>query len=380
VPRTLSTFHVNTERGWRGGEQQMLLLMEGLRKAGHGVSAVCQEGGEAYERLRVRGFDAHAVPMHGEADPIAALALGRRIGAVRADVVHCHTSHAHTLGVVASRLGGRPAVVVSRRVDFSIYRNSFFGLNGVKYRVGVDRIVCVSDAVRRVLVEDGVEADRLKVVRDAVDAAAIRAVPAVDVRTRLGLPKDSRVVLAVGALVGHKGHEHLVAALPTLVSKVEDAHVVIAGEGPLRAALEEQARALWVQQRLSMPGYVNDVHGFYRSVDALVMPSVEEGLGSSVLEALCVGLPVVVTSAGGLPEIVRDGIDGLVVPPRDPSGLAAALTTVLTDSAARAKFAAAGPRRVDGAFGVDRMVRETIDVYEEVLRARRSEKDLPSPI
>src|SRR5213078_4981274 len=99
----------------------------------------------------------------------AVLELARKISAVRADVVHCHTSHAHTLGALAARLAGRPAVIVSRRVDFSIYRNSFFGLNGIKYRAGVDRIVCVSEAVRDVLVRDGLRPERLRVVRSAVD-------------------------------------------------------------------------------------------------------------------------------------------------------------------------------------------------------------------
>src|SRR5262245_271707 len=143
--RRLVTYHVDTEKGWRGGEQQMAYLLAGLVARGHRAVAAVQPDGEALGRLKAAGHEVDAVTMRGEADPVAVLKLARRIGDARADVVHLHTSHAHTLGAMAARLAGRPKVVVSRRVDFSIYRHSFLGLNAVKYRAGVDRIVCVSD-------------------------------------------------------------------------------------------------------------------------------------------------------------------------------------------------------------------------------------------
>jgi glycosyltransferase involved in cell wall biosynthesis len=320
--------------------------------------------------------------MRGEADPIAVLTLARRIADARADVVHCHTGHAHTLGVLASRLAGRPkpVVVVSRRVDFSIYRHSFLGLNGIKYRAGVSRIVCVSDAVRDVLVNDGILPEKLRVVRSAVDPSRVRDAPRVDVRARLGLPVESKVVLAVGALVDHKGHRFLVEALPALVAAVPDAHVVVAGEGELRPALEELARALWVDKRLHLAGQVDDLPGWFPDADVLAMPSVEEGLGTSVLDAMSVGVPVVASRAGGLPEMVRDGVEGWLVPARDPAALAQALARVLSDPAERARLSAAARRRVDEAFHVDRMVDETIAVYEDALRERAAVETIPSPI
>ncbi len=376
----LVTFHVDTERGWRGGEQQMAWLMEGLARRGHRVVAAVQPDGAAYPRLVAAGFQVFGIPMRGEADPVAMTTLARRISDSRADVLHLHTSHAHTLGVVAARLAHRPVVIVSRRVDFSIYRHSFLGLNGVKYRVGLDRIVCVSEAIRRVLLKDGLDPARLRVVRSAVDPERIRRAAPVDVRGRLGLPAEARVVLAVGALVGHKGHRHLVEAMPSLVAAVPDVHVVIAGEGPLRGELEQQARALWVQPRLHMPGQIDDLPGWLHSVDVLCMPSVEEGLGTSVLDGMAAGLPVVATNAGGIPEMVRDGIDGLLVPPGDPAALSKALARVLLDPVLSARLSAAARRRVDDAFLVDRMVDETIAVYEDALRERATPATLPSPI
>jgi glycosyltransferase involved in cell wall biosynthesis len=380
MPRGLSTFHVNTESGWRGGEQQMAYLMAGLARRGHRVVAVVQQDGAAYPRLAAAGFDVHALRMRGEADPVALLALARRMGTARPDVVHLHTSHAHTLGALAARLANHPVVIVSRRVDFSIYRHSFLGLNGIKYRTGIDRIVCVSDAVRDVLVRDGLDPARLRVVRSAIDPDRVRTAAPIDVRARLRLPRDARIVLAVGDLVGHKGHRHLVEALPSLVAAVHGVHVVIAGEGPLRADLEAQAKALWLQGSLHMPGRIDDLPGWFSSAEVLCMPSVEEGLGTSVLDGMAAGLPVVASRAGGIPEMVRDGIEGLLVPPGDPRALSAALARLLGDADLRRKMSDAARRRVDEAFHVDRMVEETLAVYREAIRERTAPSTLPSPI
>jgi len=348
----------------------MAYLAEGLRARGHQVVVVAQRGGEAARRLRAAGFEVVERRLRGEADVVAIARLARLFRRVRPDVVHLHTSHAHALGRVAARFGGRPAVVVSRRVDFSIYRRSFFGLNGLKYRSGVDRIVAVSAAVKHVLERDGLDPGGISVVRDAIDPNRVRKAPPVDVRARLGLPATARIVLAVGALVGHKGQRHLVAAIPSIVAAHADARVVIAGEGKLRDDLTAQATALGVASRLSLPGYVDDVAGWFAAADVFVMPSVEEGLGSSVLDAMAAGVPIVGTTAGGIPEAVRDGTDGILVPPGDSPALATAINTLLSDRYRAHALAAEASKRVEAEFAVDRMVDETIAVYREVAGER----------
>jgi len=366
----LSTLHVNTERGWRGGEQQMAYLCEGLRARGHGVTIVAQKHGEAARRLTEAGFDVIARRMRGEADLLAIRALASLMRTRRPDVVHLHTSHAHALGRVAARFGGRPPVIVSRRVDFSIYRRSFFRLNGVKYRKGVDRIVAVSHAVERVLVADGLDPARLCVVHDGIDPARVRSAPPVDVRARVGLGARARIILAVGALVGHKGHRHLVDAIPALVASAPEAHVVIAGEGELRRDLELQAIRLGVPTRLLMPGYIEQVGGWFPAADVFVMPSVEEGLGSSVLDAMAAGIPIVATTAGGIPEAIRHGVDGLLVPPGDPAALARAIAELLRDRYKAFDLAESAKKRVEAEFSVAKMVEGTLNVYRQVIEAR----------
>jgi glycosyltransferase involved in cell wall biosynthesis len=238
----------------------------------------------------------------------------------------------------------------------------------------------VSEAVRDVLLRDGLLPERLRVVRSAVDPRRIRSAPPVDVRARLSLPPSARIVLAVGALVPHKGHRFLVEAMPRLVAEVKDAHVVIAGEGPLRKELQELAKPLWIDRRLVLAGQVDDLAGWFASAEVLAMPSLEEGLGTSVLDAMSVGVPVVASRAGGLPEMVRDGVEGLLVPPGDAKALSDALVRVLNDADLRARLSADARRRVDEAFHVDRMVDETVAVYAEALRERRAPHVVASPL
>ena len=371
MPRALATLHVDTERAWRGGEQQMAYLLDGLRRRGHGVVAVVPPDAASRPRLEAMGLEVVALPMRGEADLFAVLRLRRLLRARRPPLVHAHTSHAHGLLAWAVRGSARPAdarprLVVSRRVDLSIYRHSFLGLNGRKYR-RADRILCVSEAVRRVLQADGLDGERLVVVRDAIDPERIRRATPVDVRVRCGLPTDAALVLAVGALVPPKGHEHLLAALPRVIARVPRAHLVVAGEGPLRAALEAQARALGCADRVRLPGAIDDLPGWFAAADVVAMPSVQEGLGTSLLDAMAAGRPVVASSTGGIPEVVRDGVDGRLVPPADPVALADALAEVLLDPARAGAWGRAGSARVDAEFRVERMVDETVAAYRGVL-------------
>jgi len=367
MPRALATLHVDTERAWRGGEQQMAYLLAGLRDRGHAVVAVVPPDAASKSRLEALGIEVVALPMRGEADVLAVMRLRRLLRSRRPDVVHAHTSHAHGLLAWAvrgasARGGAAPPLVVSRRVDLSIFRHSFLGLNGRKYR-RADRILCVSDAVRRVMEADGLDPARLVVVRDAIDPERIRRATTVDVRARCGLPADAVLVLAVGALVPPKGHEHLLAALPRLLGRVPRTHVVVAGEGPLRPALKAQAAALGCADRVRLPGAIDDLAGWFAAVDVVAMPSVQEGLGTSILDAMAAERAVVASRTGGIPEVVRDGVEGRLVPPADPAALADALADVLLDRARATAFGRAGSVRVGTEFRVERMVDETVAAY-----------------
>jgi glycosyltransferase involved in cell wall biosynthesis len=364
----LRVLHVNTERTWRGGEQQTLWLATGLRDLGLESEVAAQPGSPLAEKARAAGLTVHEVAMRGEWDLGAVRALRRIYASRDPDVVHMHTSHAHTLGCLARVGRKRPLTAVSRRVDFSIYRN-FLRLSWFKYRLLGDRFVAISRAVREVLVKDGIPGDRIEVVSSGVDVARLESARPRDLRVELGLPAGAPLVGDVAAFGWHKAQEVLVAATPRILERVPDAHVAFLGDGECRPAVEGLAKRLGLLgSRVHFLGFRDDVPEVLGCLDVFVMCSVLEGLCTSALDAQAVGVPVVASAVGGLVEAVADGETGILVPPRDPEALAAAVARVLLDGGLRSRLGAAGKARVGERFSVKAMVEGTRTVYERMVK------------
>ena len=363
----LRTLHINTARGWRGGEQQSFYLIQGLRERGHVAEAVVQPKEEYARRLKAVDVKPHEVRMRGEWDVVAALRLRRLLREGRYDVAHAHTAHAHMMLVLAAwRLRPRPTVIVSRRVDFSLHKAPF-GLSRLKYMMGVDRFVTTSAFIREVMIRDGLDGDRIRVVHSTQDPARFRDVEVGPLREELGIPPDAPILGNVAALVDHKGQRYLLDAMPAMLEALPELRLVIVGEGELRGALTAQAEALGIADRVIFTGHRNDVLRFYGVFDVFVLSSKMEGVGGVTLEAMGMDCPVVATDAGGVPEVVRDGVNGLVAPRCDPEPLARAVIRMFTDADLRERCVAAGRRTVTEDFCVDRMVEKTLAVYREAL-------------
>jgi glycosyltransferase involved in cell wall biosynthesis len=318
---------------------------------GHSVIVACRAGGKLEERARAAGLDVHPLRFRGDLSPRAMAGLRRLAARFRPTLVHAHDPHALAAAIVA-----RGPRVASRRVDF--------GLSGRASRWKYERcarILAVSGAVAAVLRRDGMAPERVRVVYEGVPdrppAPGGRAVLAA-----LGVPAGAPVVGNVAVLADHKDHRTLLEA----AALVPEAHFVIVGDGEERAALEAQAAALGLGGRVIFAGFREDLDQLIPAFDVFCLSSKMEGLGTSLLDAMCFGRPVVATAAGGIPEAVEDGVTGRVVPVRDAQALAAALRTVLADAAERTRFGAAGRARFCSRFSADRMVEATLAVYEEI--------------
>jgi len=363
----IRTLHVNTDRTFRGGEQQVMLLMRGLVERGHEAALVARPGAELARRAAGAGFPVRPIRVRGDLDPLAFVLLCAALRDADCDVVHTHTGHAQVLGVWASRLTGVGRRVVSRRVVSDIGATV---LSRLKYRCGVDRYVAISEAVKAKLVDSGVGPGRIAVVNSAVEAERFEQAPdrSAELRRELGIPEGAPVVGTVGALCPAKGFAHFVDAVPLVRRERPEARFVLVGDGELRAPLERHAARLGLgRDVLIFAGWRGDVPELLRLFDVFVSSSVREGLGTAVLQALAAGRGVVVTDAGGLPEIVRDGESGLVVPAGRPDALARGIVRALNAPDLRARMAKAGCRAVKERFTPDRMVEGTLAVYREVL-------------
>jgi glycosyltransferase involved in cell wall biosynthesis len=319
----------------------------------------------AQEGLRV-------VPLNpsGEFDIHAGWQLHRILRAIKPDVVHLHDPIGVALIAVAlkmqPRLTPRPLIVASRRVDFHLKDNAF---SRWKYR-HIDAFIAVSRMIATMLVEDGIAAERIEVVHDGVNISAIDKIPAQDVHKAFWLPHGAPVIGNVAALVPHKGQKYLIDAAARVVREVPDARFVILGEGELRHALEQQVKSLGLERHVFLPGFQADVLALQKSFDIFVMSSITEGLGSSMLDALACGTPVVGTRAGGIPEAIEHNRTGLLVRPHHADDLATEIVRLLKNEALRTRLGAACRAHVKREFSVEKMVEGTLGVYERRLGAR----------
>jgi L-malate glycosyltransferase len=359
------SIHLDTARTWRGGQNQVLLTVLGLRALGHRTILVAHGAGELRQRAE-EGLELVTLAPKTEMDLSAAWRLARLIKRLRPDVIHAHDPHAVAMAALARSMNTgptRPVLIAARRVDFHLKGNA---LSRWKYRQ-VDRFVCASEAIRHMLLEDGVPTERAVTVYEGIDLDRAAAAPPAELRADFWLPHDAPLVGNVAALVPHKGQKHLIDAAALVIRKVPDARFIIAGEGELRSALERQIKDRHLEKHVFLAGFRPDVLSVHKAFDLFVMSSVTEGLGSSLLDAMACEKAIVATTAGGIAEAVVDRETGLLVPPRDHEAMARAIVALLTDERARRAMASAGLRRVRERFSVERMVRDTLRVYDQTI-------------
>jgi glycosyltransferase involved in cell wall biosynthesis len=261
----------------------------------------------------------------------------------------------------------QPVLVAARRVDFHLRGNS---LSRWKHRQ-VDAFIAASEAIRQMLIADGVPPERTLTVHEGIDVEHVQAAPPVNLHETFWLPHQAPVVGNVAALVPHKGQRHLIDAAHLVVRDMPDVRFVILGEGELREHLERQVREYHLEKHVLLPGFRTDVLGCMKSFDLFAMSSVTEGLGTSLLDAMACGRAIVATRTGGIPEVVSDNVTGVLVPPRDHTAMAHAIVALLHDSAKRRQMGEAGRIRVDERFTVERMVAGTAAAYERLVGTRR---------
>lgn len=359
------SLHIDTARTWRGGQNQVLLTVNGLRALGQRAALVAHPDGELRQRA-AEGLELIPLAPRTEIDLTAAWRLSRIIRRLGPQVVHAHDPHGVAMAALALSMTTAkpsPKLVASRRVDFHLKGNS---LSRWKNRQ-VDCFIAASEAIREMLVSDGVPRDRTVTVHEGIDVDRIVATPAVNVHETLWLPHHAPLVGNVAALVPHKGHRYLIDAAHLVHREIPDARVVIFGEGELREHLEHLVHEHGLAKHVLLPGFRTDVIGCIKGLDVFVMSSVTEGLGTSLLDAMACARPIVATRTGGIPEVVADGITGVLVPPRDAQALARAIVALLSDESRRHQYGQAGLSRVRERFTVDRMVDDTAGVYSRLV-------------
>jgi len=349
--------HVDPERGWGGGEVQVVALLRELAARGHVSRLAAHPGGPLARVAAGVGIPVVPLRVRHHLDLPAALALRRLVPGH--DVVHFHTARAHALAPLCRRGGAR--LVVTRRMDYVPAGGPYARF---LYNRAVDSVIAISEGVRDSLLRAGVRRERIRVVASGIEPAALAAPPgARDVlRREWGIAPDEVTVLAAGALERRKGHAVLLAAAVALAPRRLGLRYVLCGEGGEGAALARAAAPLDGAVRFA--GFRDDMPACLAAADIAVLPSLQEGLGVAALEAMGAGLPVVASRVGGLAEVVADEETGLLVPPGDAPALAAALARLARDPDLRGRLGAAGRARVLARYTSSRMAEGTLACYE----------------
>lgn len=355
APGPIGVLHLDAGRRWGGGQNQVRLLMTGLARRGIRQLAICPAGSPLERRLREEGLPVRGVPWGIPVDPRAALAVARAAAAHR--VIHAHDAHGLQLALLPAKLLGA-RLVASRRL---LLPPSPFKWSRA------DRVLAVSGAVAEVLEAAGIRRAGIRTVPDGVDVDEVRRLepPAPGLRERLGIAADAFVAGTIGRLHAAKGH----AVIPDAAALLPDTRWVIVGDGPRRPALARRIRERGVGGRVHLAGELPDARRALRELDVFVFPSAGEGLGSSVLDAMAAGIPVVGAAGGGVLEVLepvhrRTGTS--LVPPGDPEALAAAVRT-LGDEPSRREALVAAQRARLGDFSADDTARRTLRIYRELL-------------
>jgi len=298
----------------------------------------------------------------------------------RFQVVHAHDPWANLLGVPAAWLARTPIIISSRRYladpeeqrDRPLRRKWRNKAARILYRLST-KVVVNSASVRDVLVKrDGLPPGKIRVIHNGVDLDRFASAPRDRERLFPGVGNSSKLIAVAANMYSRvKGHSCLIVAAGTICREVPEAIFILIGDGKERAKLERQVREAGLEKSFLFLGFRDDVPELLASCDLAVLPSESEGLPNSVLEAMAAGVPVVATCVGGIPEIIDNGQNGLLVPPENPPALAEAILRVLRDRNLAMRLARAGQERVRTHFSFDRVVAELRQLYTPVPLSQR---------
>lgn len=361
----LSVVHTEASRGLGGQEKRILLEAASLIERGHEVLLVGQPDGRLRKEADEAGVPFEPMRMRASWDALALRGLAGLIRRRRPDLIHTHSSKDSWLGGVAGRMLGVP-VVRTRHVSIPV---SSQGLNWV-YRLP-RRIMTTADLTRSLLIDSKACAPgRVKVLPTGVDFRRFHEnVSGEGFRREAGLEGDALAVGIMAQIRGSKGHEEFLAAARLLKDEGCEAKFFIGGSGEGRATYEaEAARLGLLDGAVSFIGYRTDVPEVMAGLDVLVIASTRtEGIPQVAIQGMAMGLPIVGTDVGGVPEALKPSGAGVVVPARDPSALADGVRRLLRDPAAREKMGRSGREYARKWFSLDKMVDDTLALYEEVL-------------
>ena len=353
--------HLETGRHLYGGALQVCYLLEGLAKQGIENLLLCTKGSEI-SRTAAPFATIEAIPMYGELDLLFPFRLSRLIRKYRPDCVHVHSRRGADLWAgICARQHSIPAII-TRRVDNREWPPF------ARFKYGTyDRVITISEGIRQVLLSEGLAPEKVTCIHSVVKSDDYNISADREwLEKELNIPATAQVIGVIAQMIPRKGHRYLLEIAPRLCSLFPNLKIVFFGQGPLREDLEKYISEHALSEIITFAGFRKDMPKILPCLDLVVHPALMEGLGVSLLQAAAAGVPIVGARAGGIPEIVHDGVNGYLVEPGNVEQLYDAVSKLLGNPVLAQQFGVAGRNVVQHYFSMPTMVEKYVNIYQQL--------------
>lgn len=357
----LNILFINSVQMYGGGEVWMVTALSELRRRGHRVTLVCRKEADMIPHAREQGIDVVPMRIRGDFDPVTIYQMAKLMRNRNIDIVLTNMDKELRISGIASRFGGKPIVFSRRGIDTPLKNKLHYRFT---YNSLADVIVANSESTKNTLLSNApwLDADRIHVIYNGIEPDWFQNHRTRDLRKSLNLPSDAPIIGFVGRLNVQKGIVYLLEAFKKVAAGHENAHLLMAGQGDLDATIRAFAKVNRLTERIHILGFRKDTPDIMRTIDMLALPSLWEGFGIVLIEAMAAGKPCVTTQISSMPEIVVHEKTGYVVPPKDAVQLADAISKLIQNPYLAKMMGENGKKVVDEKFTLNRM----IDDYESL--------------
>ncbi len=354
---------IDKQRSWTGQAKRTLLTASSLDRKSFEPIAICQPGSVLARKLRELNIPVSEVRMDGISQFRAVLKVKRILTHNKIDIIDTHGYRDHIISVFAARLA-RKKVILRTKHNAVPLKSGLF--SRFVYNTLTTRVIAISEHIRKVLIESGMRPENVTTIHSSVDVEKFSPrEKSPSILQEFGLTRKTQVVGMVARIHQNKGYNYLLDAIPSIVKAGVDRKFLIIGKGSDK--LIDRLKELNIEQNVIAPGFREDVPEILSVVDVFVLPSLREGLGTAILEAMAMGKPIISTRVGGIPEAVRHGINGLLVPPADTHALVEAIGELLALEEKRLAMGRQSRKIAEHRFSHTNMISQMQSFFHQVL-------------
>jgi glycosyltransferase involved in cell wall biosynthesis len=368
----INVVHLVEELTIGGLEKTLTAVVLNLNKKKYNVSVWClREGGFFADKLVKEGIDVNILHISTSRNPLSIYKLYRLLKSHKFDIIHTHAYSAGTIGRMSAFLAGVP-VIISHNQNIYNYYNKYYHFVERLLSYITDGIICVSDVVKKFANEtQGIDTKKLVTIYNGIEnVRSVSGKETSGLRKELGIPVNYSVIGTIAQFSEKKGLGYLIRSASILLKLRKDVNFLLVGDGTIMGELKQLCHNLKIGENVIFAGERGDIPEMLSLIDIFVLPSIREGLPLAILEAMACGKPVIATNVGGVPEVIKNGINGILVQPKDPDALHNAMKELLNDAAKRKKMGREGMDICAKSFSSKVMVDRIEELYETLLERK----------